>query len=124
MKRKKTELSDEDDDEILRHATPSKKERRSPVTPPAEPDIRHKSKEEKPPDSSASRLPADTLRISTKGKEREVDVTPSKPKKPSDTEPTPINEKKCKDLLKTLLKLPDASIFSRPVDPVIDGCPT
>lgn len=37
---------------------------------------------------------------------------------------TPINEKKCRDLIKLLLKLPQAAIFSRAVDSVLDGCPT
>ncbi len=37
---------------------------------------------------------------------------------------TPVNEKKCRDLLKIIQKIPDTAIFLRPVDPVLDGCPT
>jgi transcription initiation factor TFIID subunit 2 len=47
-----------------------------------------------------------------------------KSKKPPAVHPTPINEKKCKDILKVLQKLPEAAIFARPVDPIVDGCPT
>ncbi|KAI5120798.1 hypothetical protein M0805_002425 [Coniferiporia weirii] len=72
---------------------------------------------------------------SAKGKEKESPVpspsqasssTPSKPKKTSSTPslPTPLNEKKCRDILKTLMKIPQALIFARPVDPQLDGCPT
>ncbi|KAH8110586.1 hypothetical protein DFH11DRAFT_1619105 [Phellopilus nigrolimitatus] len=78
---------------------------------------------------------------SVKGKEKEKSTgppaplvstptptpTPSKFKKSSSSTPattTPINEKKCKEVLKNLLKLPQAVIFARPVDPHMDGCPT
>jgi transcription initiation factor TFIID subunit 2 len=37
---------------------------------------------------------------------------------------TPINEKKCKEILRILRKIPEAVIFLAPVDPVRDGCPT
>lgn len=36
----------------------------------------------------------------------------------------PIQTKKCRQLLQTLKKLPEASFFLRPVDPVLDGAPT
>ncbi|KAF5352665.1 hypothetical protein D9756_005839 [Leucocoprinus leucothites] len=71
---------------------------------------------------------------STKGKEKEVVPQPTsgappsapaaKAKKVPIVQATPINEKKCRDLLKTLQKTPEAAIFSRPVDPILDGCPT
>ena len=48
----------------------------------------------------------------------------SQPGSAASSSVAPINEKKCRELLKTLLKLPQAAIFSRPVDPVLDGCPT
>ncbi|KAL4251521.1 Transcription initiation factor TFIID subunit 2 [Abortiporus biennis] len=54
--------------------------------------------------------------------------TPAKSKGSSSSTPspaaTPINEKKCREVLKILMKLPDARIFLIPVDPVRDGCPT
>jgi transcription initiation factor TFIID subunit 2 len=37
---------------------------------------------------------------------------------------TPINEKKCKAILNNLNKMPESAIFSVPVDPIRDGCPT
>lgn len=35
-----------------------------------------------------------------------------------------LNEKKCRDILRVLRKLPEAIIFNGPVDPERDGCPT
>ncbi|KAG6911349.1 hypothetical protein DXG01_001020 [Tephrocybe rancida] len=84
----------------------------------------HKPKKDKPAES----LSPDVPRASLKGKEKESpsNATPTppapKPKKSSTT--IPINEKKCRELMKTLQKLPEAAIFSRPVDPIADGCPT
>ncbi|KAI0660528.1 hypothetical protein C8Q70DRAFT_976084 [Cubamyces menziesii] len=150
--KRKKEIVDPTEDEILALATPAKKERTSvpaqnssvappPAPPPAPKHVEppapakngvsaHKARE-KPPKSSPIPEPAPmpTPRSSTKGKEKEKDVsrpaTPAngKPKK-TPTQTTPINEKKCRDIVKTLLKLPEAIIFSRPVDPVADGCPT
>ena len=80
---------------------------------------------------------------STKGKEKEAElipprasssrassVAPSKPKKASTPVPfattasMPINEAKCREVLKTLVNLPESFIFREPVDPIRDGCPT
>lgn len=76
---------------------------------------------------STTEIPAAPQRISLKGKEKEIVPSPapthSKPKKSSASQTTPLNEKKCKDVLRALLKLPEAVIFSRPVDPELDGCP-
>jgi len=134
-KRKKSgSLSEEDD--ILTLATPSKKEKPSPpgpsttigkvriVSTPANP---------VPPASDAGGgRPAtkDVPRISIKGKEKEIPVlVPAplaapvpKPKKP--VQATPINDKRCREILKTIQKLPEAEIFSRPVNPDTDGCPS
>jgi transcription initiation factor TFIID subunit 2 len=58
-----------------------------------------------------------------KGKEPEVrgaSVGP-KPKVPASAA---VNVKRCKDVMKTLQKIPDSVIFARPVDPIADGCPT
>ncbi|KZO96454.1 hypothetical protein CALVIDRAFT_514798 [Calocera viscosa TUFC12733] len=55
-------------------------------------------------------------------------VSPAPPKRKS--EPVlkvydePINEKKCRAILKLIKALPQAYIFLRPVDPIADGCPT
>ncbi|EAU92262.2 TATA-binding protein associated factor Taf2 [Coprinopsis cinerea okayama7 len=94
--------------------------RATPVVPPPQP---------KPKKDKLDSVP---LRISlNKGKEKEV--TPaltspapsqSKSKKGSVIQATPVNEKKVKELLKTLTRIPEAAIFLRPVDPVLDGCPT
>ena len=74
------------------------------------------------------------IKLSTKGKEKEapgVSAVPtptpsSKPQKSPTaiTTPMPLNEKKCRDVLKALLKMPEVAIFSHPVDAVLDGCPT
>lgn len=135
-KRKKADLSLDEEDDILALATPAKKERPSPpsastssekvkviLPPPKVASGSHKAK--KPPPLSAVDIP----RISIKGKEREVSSpsvppTPSRSKHSSVFQATPINDRKCKELLKVLQKLPEASIFLRPVDPVADGCPT
>lgn len=136
-KRKKSDSIDEDD--ILALATPAKKERPTPPGPSSgtknhaapsvstsKPTVPVKSKKERP-DPARPSASIDSPMTSVKGKEREVvPVSPApippKPRKP--VQATPINEKKCKDLLKTLQKLPDAAIFLRPVDPALDGCPT
>jgi transcription initiation factor TFIID subunit 2 len=88
-------------------------------------------KKEKP---SELRHPASTNEVvpkpSIKGKEKEIQsqasvpTVHSKAKKLPAIQATPINEKKCKELLKALLKIPEAGLFSRPVDPIKDGCPT
>ncbi|TBU50053.1 hypothetical protein BD309DRAFT_996445 [Dichomitus squalens] len=147
-KRKKEEV-DTTEDEILALATPAKKERPSvpaagsssaPTlsvsTPkrvespaPARNGVAaHKSKEKlsKPSPPTTDHVPTPS-RVSTKGKEKEHSrpVTPAngKPKK-APTQATPLNEKKCRDILRLLAKQPEAPIFMRPVDPVADGCPT
>ncbi|KAF8167444.1 hypothetical protein B0H34DRAFT_792168 [Crassisporium funariophilum] len=130
-KRKKP--GDVGEEDILELVTPAKKERPSPPGPstsastskPSAPPIKIKkdrvAEVSRPP--AASNSPATSL----KGKEKEVvSQTPpagnSKPRRP--LQATPINEKKCKDLLKGISRLPEAFIFARPVDPVLDGCPT
>jgi transcription initiation factor TFIID subunit 2 len=143
-KRKKTDILTEEDD-ILALATPAKKEKPTPTgsssavanerivvrtpTPKTVPPS-HKIKKDKTSEPNVSRpSTADIPRISIKGKEKEVvspttPPTPSKSRKLPVVQATPINAKKCKDLLKVLLKLPEAAIFTRPVDPQLDGCPT
>lgn len=148
-KRKKIDSSPEEDD-ILALATPAKRERPATVDRPSNgagpSTTREKMKMTIPAPTPAplvskassgpsknkkekerardSRPSVEPPRISIKGKEKEVAPTagPSRPKKV--THATPINEKKCRDLLKTLGKIPEAIIFARPVDPVADGCPT
>lgn len=58
-----------------------------------------------------------------KGKEPEGRGTSIGPK-PKGPGSTPVNVKRCKDVMKALQKIPDSAIFARPVDPVADGCPT
>lgn len=132
---KRKKIDDVDDDDILELVAPVKKERPSPPEPASSsisikkpvflPSIKIKKDKvleaSRPPTSSVS--PGTSL----KGKEKEVVSTPpaagsNKPRKPEQY--TPINEKKCRDLLKVLGKVPEAYLFARPVDPVLDGCPT
>jgi len=152
-KRKKSETLDEDDD-ILALATPAKKERPSPPTPKpvssvAKSDLSVSIIVSKalphPKSVKKERLidprpiaPTSVVEVppkpSIKGKEKEIFSPPvngasssapiTKGKKVSVVHATPFNEKKCKDLLKTLQKIPEAAIFNRPVDPILDGCPT
>lgn len=144
-KRKKSETLDDDDD-ILALATPAKKERSSPPTP-KHPSVEKPSasmsitipkaqphKNTKKEKLSEPKHPISAIEVppkaSNKGKEKEVAIQPPIPaippkaKKPPVIQATPINEKKCKELLRVLQKIPEAAIFSRPVNPVLDGCPT
>lgn len=129
---KRKKIDDVDDDDILELVAPVKKGGPSPPEPSSSirkpafiPSVKIKkdkvSEVPRPPTTSVS--PGTSL----KGKEKEVASTPpaagsNKPRKP--VQYTPINEKKCKDLLKVLGKVPESYLFARPVDPVIDGCPT
>ena len=132
-KRKKDTIVDED--EILRLATPAKKERATPPgastskpqaissIPNSRPST--KIKKAKPSESSRSsnnHSPAP----SAKGKEKEVLISENaQSDNARKAAPgAPINEKKCKDLLKNLIKLPESLIFRQAVDPLRDGCPT
>jgi len=137
-KRKKDILDElEEDEEILGLASPSKKPNRSPQPVSAEKEGRAASpakfpgsiKIKKPPVSvpepAASpevKPPAESRPPSNKGKEKEV--TSPAPARSSATSETPINKVKAREILKALLRLPEAIIFSRPVDPIQDGCPT
>ncbi|KAI0375461.1 hypothetical protein BV20DRAFT_960622 [Pilatotrama ljubarskyi] len=148
--KRKKDAADSTEDEILELATPAKKERTSAsagpssVPPPqaATPASKHieaaasakngvsvHKTREKAPKPSPAPEPAPAPRASTKGKEKEKETsrpaTPANGKtKKAPTQATPINEKKCREILKTLCRVPDAAIFLRPVDPVLDGCPT
>ncbi|KAF9055881.1 hypothetical protein BJ165DRAFT_1336062, partial [Panaeolus papilionaceus] len=140
-KRKQLDI---DDDDILGIEAPSKKERPNPpeqssapkahvpqpavsvpkVSVPVKPPKKEKALEPRPPKPSVPPPPAAP---SVKGKEKEkahsaTPVPPNKPRKP--TTATPINEKKCKELIKALLRVPESAIFQLPVDPIRDGCPT
>jgi len=143
-KRKKTSDAIFSDDDILASAAPLKK-RPSPLlgsttggpsTPspaPSQPQrngsgMTFKLKTPKPTVSPPTSTrpepspPSEPIR-NGKGKEPEgrgASVGP-KPKVPAST---PVNTKRCKDVIKTLQRIPDSAIFSRPVDPIADGCPT
>lgn len=143
-KRKKTTDSIFSDDDILASAAPLKK-RPSPLlgptsggpsTPsPAPPQpqrngsaVTLKLKAPKPapsppPLSRAQPSPPSEPIHNGKGKEPEgrgTSIGP-KPKLPASA---PANIKRCKDVVKVLQKNPDSVLFARPVDPVVDGCPT
>jgi len=138
--KRKRPSSDEDDD-ILALALPLSSKRKNSALPSQSPlatdtvtngvntkasPVPHSAKNDITTEISATQ-PA-PVRISLKGKEKESAPssahTFSKPKKSTAVQTTPINERKCRDVLKALLKLPEAGIFSRPVDPELDGCPT
>ncbi len=150
-KRKKSDLVEDD---ILALAAPSKKERPSPAEPSTvkhQPQVQSTSsvskssvpsiKFKKDKSANVQRPYTEAAVPSVKGKEREIQgvpspapalvstpmptpaVVPAQPKR-KNVQTTPINEKKCKELLKLLTKVPEAEIFMRPVDPLLDGCPT
>lgn len=110
-----------DDDDILALATPSKKEKPTPpeslatepkiLIPIPMAKVKNVAAEPKSISPSSS--------SSLKGKEKEQSSA-----RHNSSPGTPINDKKCKELLKALQKLPEAGIFLRPVDPILDGCPT
>ena len=135
---KRKKIDDVDDDDILELVAPVsvKKERPSPPEPSSSSSISIrkpafppsvKIKKDKVPEVPRPPTSSVSSGTSLKGKEKEVVSTPpaagsNKPRKP--VQHTPINEKKCKDLLKVLGRVPEAYLFARPVDPVLDGCPT
>jgi transcription initiation factor TFIID subunit 2 len=134
-KRKKDLLDElEDDEEILALASPSKKPSRSPQPSSTETDVRATSPGKfagsikikrssiSVPEPAANQEVKPSVETSSKGKEREV-ASPA-PTRPFAASETPINKAKAREVLKNLLKLSEAAIFSRPVDPVQDGCPT
>ncbi|TRM61550.1 hypothetical protein BD626DRAFT_570752 [Schizophyllum amplum] len=100
-------------------ATPAR-----PPPPPAAPAVSSvKGKERQisthPPSHPPSRAPSRaTSHVAGPG--------PSTPSAPRATvyAATPINERKCRELLKTLAKSEFYPIFAQPVDPIRDGCPT
>lgn len=139
-KRRKPNVEN-DEDEVLTFATPiSRKDKPSmpssststpvperPLAPTPKtalappPKSKKKGSDPAPTPAPASEAP----RISIKGKEREVasaQPTPSKPR--AIPAITALNEKKCRDVLRVILKLPEYPIFAQPVDPIRDGCPT
>ena len=66
---------------------------------------------------------------SSKGKEKEIirqapTPTPSKHRSGSFVDGFPINEKKCREILKKLVVMPQALLFRQPVDAELLGCPT
>jgi transcription initiation factor TFIID subunit 2 len=138
-KRKKDLLDElEEDEEILALASPSKKPSKSPqpggvekewrATSPAKlsGSIKIKKPPFLPPEHTASpevKPPAESRQQLTKGKEKEKEVVPSASSRASVASDTPINKARAREVLKILLKLPEAAIFSRPVDPIQDGCP-
>ena len=138
VKRKKDLLEElEEDEEILALASPSKKPSRSPQPSSIEREVHTASPAKAPGSINVKRAsisvsepavnpevkpPTESRRSPSKGKEKEVS-SPA-PSRLSAASETPINKVKAREVLKTLLKLPEAVIFSRPVDPIQDGCPT
>ena len=135
---KRKKIDDVDDDDILELVAPVKRGGGRGPSPP-EPSSSTSISIRKPTFSPSVKIKKDKVSdvprppttssspgTSLKGKEKEVASTPpagsNKPRKP--VQYTTINEKKCKDLLKVLGKVPESYLFARPVDPVIDGCPT
>ncbi|KAI0304611.1 hypothetical protein BC826DRAFT_1088837 [Russula brevipes] len=134
--KRKKELLDEldEDEEILALASPSKKPSKSPqpgatekdarATPPAKPPGSIKIKRpsisvSEPALNPEAKAPTESRQPLIKGKEREV-ASPA-PTRPSAASETPMNKGRAREVLKNLLKMSEAAIFSRPVDPIQDG---
>ncbi|KAG6333744.1 hypothetical protein ID866_5345, partial [Astraeus odoratus] len=140
---KRRKRNTEGDDDILALATPlSRKEKANvshvtpgtptpapepvipaPKVPPPQPKVKKERTQE------SMEIPAPVVeappRVSSKGKEKETDTSHvALPKSKPTTGGTPVNEKKCRDILKVISRLPEYPIFSVPVDPIRDGCPT
>jgi transcription initiation factor TFIID subunit 2 len=134
-KRKTREGPTLSEDDILAHAAPLKKRTPSSAGPstPSLPKrngsgvtlkvtMKNKKVDSVPVQDTPPPLPTEKPQQG-KGKDKEdVPSLAPKPKKASTS--TQINLKQCKDVMRTIQKLPDALIFARPVDPVADGCPT
>lgn len=139
-KRRKTSADDNGSEILMLAPSLSRKEKPgapslSSSTPAAEPSVTPvpapkvslgKPKKEKVANLRDSESAPEPPRTSIKGKEREVvpstTPTPSKPRKIQAS--APLNEKKCREILKALLRVPESVIFAQPVDPERDGCPT
>lgn len=140
VKRKKDLLDElEDDDEILALASPSKKPSKSPQPSTIEKEwraispakfsgsIKIKKAPIPIPEHSPSpevKPPVENRQQPPKGKEKEKEVVHQASSRASVASEAPLNKARAREVLKTLLKLPEAAIFSRPVDPIQDGCPT
>jgi transcription initiation factor TFIID subunit 2 len=124
----KRKVSESEDDDLLALATPAKKERHHPPLP----------KQPQPIPQPRIIIPANTVKqspINRPGDPQKSTSAASKATASTVASPIPtasrtheppmsLNDKKAKDLLKTLMKMQEAFIFLRPVDPVQDGCPT
>lgn len=127
-----------EEDEILALASPHKRPR-SPdekkeipiLEQPAAP-IKHKRPFE--PHTSAHASPVPAVPPSRATSKPTASATPPPPPAPAvkalkkTSTPvvtvTPFDKKKCQIVLKALAQMPEYGIFSRPVDPELDGCPT
>jgi transcription initiation factor TFIID subunit 2 len=144
----KRKASESEDDDLLALATPAKKERHHPPLPKQPQPISQPISEpipqpipqpiSQPISQPRIIIPANTVKhppINRSGDAQRPASATSKaaagtvsspiPTASRNSEPsTSLNDKKAKDLLRTLTKMQEAFIFLRPVDPVEDGCPT
>jgi transcription initiation factor TFIID subunit 2 len=137
-KRKKVEAISDDD--IMALATPSKREKPTnhipngnrlkapPMAKVSAPTpvikVRDRPKESAPTTPVAPSKPV-AQPLPQKGKNKAPHTPSSTPESRRATPSSqPVSEKKVRDILKVLQRLPEYLIFSRPVDPVMDGCPT
>lgn len=104
------------------------KERDVPSTP-AQPAVLPKLIVKKPTNGNGT----SSVSVKGKGKEKEKEAARSMPAGSSKQQGqsdavanngTPVNEKRCKEILKKLVALPQALLFRRPVDAKLLGCPT
>ncbi|THH09339.1 hypothetical protein EW145_g2091 [Phellinidium pouzarii] len=94
-----------------RKTAPSQPRTRKPADKPTQPSSSNKGKEK---EKVSVPSPSQGSSVSSKSKKAPSALSSA----------TPVNEKKCREVLKNLMKVPQAIIFARPVDPLMDGCPT
>lgn len=141
-KRKKVHATTDlvEEEEILALASPHKRPRSPdekkevPILDKPTPPIKFKKPSEPATSAHASPVPV-ALPSRAASKQPASATPPPPPPPPSAVKPsrktstpvvtvTPFDKKKCQVVLKALAQMPEYAIFSRPVDPELDGCPT
>lgn len=76
------------------------------------------------PGSASSSTPTSKAKALERAPTPQVPLSTASNIKRTSTPSMHMNDKKCREIIRILRKLPEAIIFNRPVDPEKDGCPT
>jgi transcription initiation factor TFIID subunit 2 len=112
---------DLNDDDILALATPAKKEKHGSPGSSRPPEVKPEAAAEIYTGPSKSRNP---IKLKIKEKSTPLPAPPSTPRGTPSRQVTPVNAKKCSQIIKLLQGMDESRLFRRPVDPIQDGCPT